>query len=364
MLLVALVLILLTALVVVLWILFFQLLMQNGRIIVRIERLENEANTQQYRDLDPPMPTPEATEPPVQRKQTSPGLPSGSLLPDFELPTLDGNTMRFSQWRGHRVLLIFFDPRSAFCRQMLPALADVQYTRTATLLIVSTGPAEENRTLFERYGIALTVLLQARGEVGELYLVSGMPWAYLVDEQGRTVGEPALGSEAVPALAASLGKQRSAATDASGGTGTLAVSPRVYDGLPAGTPAPYFRLPRLGGGEIALDDYRGGALLLLFPDPAWSPRDSVASELETLSRRPNAPPIAIVCQADAPAIRARIAEQGLTLPIALDHQWNIARDYGTFATPLGYLIDQHGIIAEPVVIGWDAVLALARRTGG
>src|SRR2546422_7287728 len=38
-------------------------------------------------------------------------------------------------------------------------------------------------------------------------------------------------------------------------------------GLKAGTPAPAFRLPRVDGGELTLEEYRGRCVLLVFSDP-------------------------------------------------------------------------------------------------
>ena len=54
----------------------------------------------------------------------------------------------------------------------------------------------------------------------------------------------------------------------------------------------------------------------------------------------------------------KIAEHGLTFPVALQRHWEISRDYGIFATPVGYLIDERGVIAADVAVGAKAILAL------
>src|SRR4051812_45658996 len=57
------------------------------------------------------------------------------------------------------------------------------------------------------------------------------------------------------------------------------------DGLAPGTPAPDFRVPRIGGGELSLADYRGRRVLLVFSDPHCAPCMVMAPRLEQLSRR-------------------------------------------------------------------------------
>src|ERR1051326_3819940 len=51
------------------------------------------------------------------------------------------------------------------------------------------------------------------------------------------------------------------------------------NGLAPGTPAPAFRLPRVDGGELSLDDYHGRAVLLVFSDPECGPCDTIAPKL-------------------------------------------------------------------------------------
>jgi len=48
----------------------------------------------------------------------------------------------------------------------------------------------------------------------------------------------------------------------------------------------------------------------------------------------------------------------VTLRVALQRQWEISRLYAKFATPIGYLIDPQGRIADTVAAGAAAILAL------
>ena len=87
----------------------YQLFMQNGRLQLRLEALEQELQAQGIM--------------PDKVRDILKGVPVGSLLNDFEMPLLAGGAMTLSQWRGKKVLLIFFNPDCAFCIQMLPKLS-------------------------------------------------------------------------------------------------------------------------------------------------------------------------------------------------------------------------------------------------
>ena len=50
---------------------------------------------------------------------------------------------------------------------------------------------------------------------------------------------------------------------------------------------------------------------------------------------------------------------GLTFPVVLQRQWEISLQYAMFATPVGYLIDEQGILASDVAVGVGPILALA-----
>jgi hypothetical protein len=54
---------------------------------------------------DPSVPTIEVT---IQRSDSSLSIPLGSSAPDFELTTLDGESLRLSEQLGHPVLLVYF----------------------------------------------------------------------------------------------------------------------------------------------------------------------------------------------------------------------------------------------------------------
>ena len=146
-----------------------------------------------------------------------------------------------------------------------------------------------------------------------------------------------------------------------GGKRSLADSKIPRNGLAAGTPAPGFTLPRLDGGELSLEAYRGRPVLLVISDPHCGPCDQLAPQLERQHRRGAAVPVLIVSRGEEAANRAKVSEHGLTFPVALQRQWEISRQYGMFATPIAYLIDAKGVIAAEVAVGVEPILALLSR---
>jgi peroxiredoxin len=319
----------------------YHLIVQNGRLLLRLESLERQLREQgiPVADADHPLPA---------------GIPEGTLLNDFALRTLEGGTARLSQLSGKRLLLVFVSPGCAFCETFLEELGKLPKNGPAMPLFVSRGSPEENRALFERHGVAAPVLLQEDAEVSSLFRIPGTPAGFLVDENRTTASGMLVGTE--PLLKALGGS-----TAAKGGkfSRSLEESKILRDGLKAGVPAPDFTLPSLDGPEISLKDYRGRKLLLVFSDPQCGPCNAVAPDLERVHRRGRGPAILMISRGDVEANRRKAAEHGVSFPIVLQRHWEISRAYGMFATPIAYRIDEHGFIDKGVAVGAGPILELA-----
>jgi peroxiredoxin len=336
----------------------YQLFLQNGRLQLRLEVIEQELRAQGII--------------PDKERDLLKGVPAGSLLNDFEMPLLAGGTMTLSQWRGTKVLLIFFNPGCAFCIQMLPELSTLTPNadeRSPVPLIISTGAVEENRRIFEQAGVSHPVLLQEGAEVATLYRVPGTPMGYLVDERGQTATELITGAEDLLGLLRGIVQHPTqAAQRSSSGKGRRGFSRSLdnskikRDGLEAGARAPEFTLPRVDEGELSLNQYLGQKVLLVFSDPDCGPCQELGPKLENLHRKGDVQ-VLMISRGDTEANRQKVAEHGLTFPVVLQRHWEISRDYGVFATPVGYLIDEKGLLATSVAMGADAVLNLTAISG-
>jgi hypothetical protein len=72
----------------------------------------------------------------------------------------------------------------------------------------------------------------------------------------------------------------------------------------------------------------------------------------------------VISRGDVGANRSKIDELGLTFPVVLQRQWEISKEYGIFATPVGYLVREDGILATNVALGADAIVHLAKVEEG
>ena len=134
-----------------------------------------------------------------------PGPPAnpriGDAAPDFSLPDLSGNLVQLSDFRGRQTLVLFWRPSCSFCQRMLPHLLawETQPSEGAPrLLVVSTDSVQDNQAMGLRSPV---VLDQADRSIGRMFGATGTPTAVLVDADGRIASELAAGAPAILALA-------------------------------------------------------------------------------------------------------------------------------------------------------------------
>jgi peroxiredoxin len=365
-----------------------ELVRQNGRILLRLEAIEQRIGSG-------------AGPGDGAKRPEAGGLPFGTVAPDFELPDLAGVRRKLSEFREQNVLLVFFNPQCGYCTQMaadLAALPAKGSDQRAVPVVITTGDAEENRKLVARYGIRCLVLLQEQTEVAAKYRAQGTPMGYRIDGTGRIASELTVGAEPLLQLATTAVGRRSpdparmidrrspghshegdllsgvsagsetraehAAANGSAPHGanddpSLARSRLNRSGLQVGVRAPDFRLPRIDEGELSLTDFLGESVLLVFSDPDCGPCDELAPQLQAIHLQRPELQVLVVSRRGVEANRAKATALGLTYPIVLQTQWEVSLKYAMFATPIGYLIDEQGILASNVAVGVGPILALA-----
>jgi peroxiredoxin len=87
-------------------------------------------------------------------------------------------------------------------------------------------------------------------------------------------------------------------------------------------------LPRLDGGELALEDYRGRRVLLIFSDPECGPCQLLVQHLEKFHRQSRAVQVLMVSRRDIESNRRKAKASGLTFPVVLQRHWEISLLYG------------------------------------
>lgn len=344
--------VLLSLILLSLWLVLYQLVKQQGRMLLRLDGLEGGL--------------PAGRQGASRVAQIGPrGRGVGKPFDAFSLPDLTGRTVALEDFRGRRVLVINWSPQCGFCDMIAPDLAALQadlQKRDVQLIFVSSGDADANRKLMEEHGLECPILLLK--DQAELKAFEGMgtPVAYLLDEQGRVAEPIASGANEVPELA------REAAADGAKkkwlrGERPLSESRIEREGLKAGTPAPAFDLPDIHGQRVALEDYRGRRVLLVFTDPHCGPCDQLAPDLVRLHQehRDNGLALVMVGRGETEENRRKAEQHGFEFPLILQDRWKLSKAYGIFSTPVAFLIDEQGIITRNVAAGADEILALAQE---
>jgi peroxiredoxin len=343
----------------------YLLVRQGGRILLRLEAIE-----QRLAEL--------ATAPPAQTQTETEtvdhhGLIVGADAPDFELPSLDGPSVSLAEFRAQKVLLTFFNPDCGFCRDMVPDLLSLSPGGSdgrPVTVVVSMGTAERNRELFKNSPLSSRVLLQDGREVAAQYQVGGTPMAYLIDQDGKIASPLAVGAQELLRLS---GDQTAATRTDAGvaadngdkpftihrGNRPLSDSRLERNGLRAGTAAPPIHVPRLGGGEVRLADYLGHRVMLVFSDPECEPCQQLTPDLERAHREIPDVSVVVISRGDADKNQEKFGS--VTFPVGLQRRWEVSKEYGMFATPIGYLIDEHGVILTDVATGPAEIVALLSR---
>jgi peroxiredoxin len=290
-------------------------------------------------------------------------LPVGSLVGDFQLPDLAGRMVGPDAWGGKRTLLIHWNITCGFCELIAPDLARLESNlgkQSVRLVLASYGDASANRNLAQEYGLACPILLQSDTQPIAAFRQLGTPVAYVLDEVGRVAEPLVVGADPVLDLARRLASPTDNDRKRLPGERPLSESHIERNGLRAGALAPSFSLPDVRGNTVTLESYRGRRVLLVFTDPHCDPCDALAPDLAQLGRA-GWLSVLVIGRGDPEENRQKAEKFGVTFPVVLQKRWEVSKAYGIFATPVGYLIDERGVIVRDVAMGRDAIVALSEE---
>jgi peroxiredoxin len=147
-------------------------------------------------------------------------LREGTRYEDFELPALDGQMRRPSEFEGRVIVLNFWATWCPPCVRELPMLARVQREqeeRGLTIIGIAEDDEASVRRFLERYPAGFLHLLNApgRSDLGRRYgnLRSVLPYTVVIDRQGEIawrrygeLNERELMRQLEPLLAAGLSR--------------------------------------------------------------------------------------------------------------------------------------------------------------
>ena len=252
-------------------------------------------------------------------------------------------------------------------RADLARLQDEFRQRGVQVVFVSHGDAKANRKLAEKHRLKLPILLIGKdADVPEAFRSTGTPVAYLLDAEGRVAKPLAVGYVQVQTLAEEAANGKGPKTRFRlPGEKPLSASKLERNGLKAGTPAPPFRLPEIiHGRNIALEDFRGRPVLLVFSDPHCGPCEQLAELARLHQERGDDLSLILVGRGERDENRRKAREHGFEFPVVIQKGWELSKQYGIFATPVAYLIGADGVIARDVARGgkrsWNSPRDLGR----
>lgn len=118
------------------------------------------------------------------------GLEKGNLAPDFELETIDGETVKLSDYRGEKVMVNFWATWCPPCRAEMPDMQKFHEEHDEGVILAVNLTETENSPrnvgkFLEEYGITFTVLEDKNTTVGNIYKAQSLPTSYLINSEGK-----------------------------------------------------------------------------------------------------------------------------------------------------------------------------------
>lgn len=157
----------------------FELLRQQGRLVLRLDAIE--ALTGDRSEYE--------------------GLPLGSVAPTFSLPSLSGETVTTEALLagGRPLVLVFVHSNCSPCAQLLPSIGRWQRSDALTIALVAAGDREINRARAEEHHLA-GVLVENGQKVADAYRTTATPSAVLIGPDRRILSPVVAGGAAIEKL--------------------------------------------------------------------------------------------------------------------------------------------------------------------
>jgi peroxiredoxin len=324
----------------------WQLLLQQGRLLLRVDALEE-------RDFN---------RGPRAAELAASGLPIGTPAPPFALSGLDGDTVTLEALAsaGKPLMLIFSDPRCGPCNDLMPQVGRWQreHALKFTTALISRGAPDENVSKRAQHGLT-TVLIQEDREVADLYQATSTPSAVLVSSQGRIGSPVASGAEAIRLLLSDIvgTVEHLPHPSLSWGRGTHAPGAPRTEPIAMGAQAPNIQLPNLDGRTVTLEEYRGDPTLVLFWRPSCGFCQGMLEDLKSWEADPpEGAPRLLIISSESTEENAKMA---LRSQVLLESSFQVGYMFGVTGTPSAVLIDAEGRVASAPAVGAEAVLDLA-----
>ncbi len=115
------------------------------------------------------------------------GIAAGEIAPDFTGTTLDGETIRLSDFRGKIVLLNDFASWCGPCRAETPHLVDIYNAEEGEVVFIGLNIEETEANVAgyrDEFNVPYPLVLNQDGALTEIYRPIGLPTSWFIDPEG------------------------------------------------------------------------------------------------------------------------------------------------------------------------------------
>jgi len=116
------------------------------------------------------------------------GVEVGNQAPDFQLQSLDGQTVSLGDLQGKPVLINFWATWCSPCRGEMPYIQEIYEEwsdRGLVVLAINIGESSSKAEEFmQSYNLSFTVLLDTKQDVAQKYNIQYIPTTFFIDKDG------------------------------------------------------------------------------------------------------------------------------------------------------------------------------------
>lgn len=119
------------------------------------------------------------------------GVQKGNAAPDFELTTLDGKSVKLSNYKGKKVILNFWATWCPPCKEEMPHMQNFYEKfkeNGIEIVAVNLTSVDKGQKVIETFvkknGITFPILLDKEGKIGDIYQTISIPTSYILDSRG------------------------------------------------------------------------------------------------------------------------------------------------------------------------------------
>lgn len=281
------------------------------------------------------------------------GMPIGAVVPEFELPDLNGETVSKGSLLAEKLptLFLFVSPTCNPCKALVPEFDSWQKGLAGKInfVFISNGNAAENRDKFGS-NVSKVMLLQKDREVTDLLRAKWTPTALLMDGEGRIASHAAAGDNAIRELVGKLRTDDPAKfsyfTNSGGNSNTIKIGENV----------PEVSVADLSGKTIRADYFKGKPTLVTFWSTTCPFCVNMLEDLRTWDKTKgqDEPNLIVFSDGDEEDLK----DMGLKSPVVYDKGHKTATGFGMFGTPSAVLINEDGKFVTETAVGAPDIWSL------